>query len=91
MNNQPSEDFFSQMVVIKSRERLTPKQVVLSLLRVKAWKQTDLANKIGISKQALNNYLSGRWGIPTQIKIKIAKALECDSSAIWDLGVQKND
>lgn len=67
---------------------LTPKQIVLSLLKARAWKQVDLADKIGISRQALNNYLSGRWGVPTQIKIKIAQALEVDSSVIWDLGAK---
>lgn len=61
------------------------KECILILLRERAMKQVDLADKIGLTRQALNNYISGRWAIPTQIKIKIARALEVDSSVIWNL------
>lgn len=78
-------NFFLTGDVKESKKRLTPKQVVLSLLRAKAWTQVNLADRIGLSRQAVNNYLSGRWAVPTQIKIKIAEALGVDSSVIWDL------
>jgi len=83
-NSQDNTIFFNSPVK-ESIKKLSPKQVVLSLLRARAWKQVDLADKVEISRQALNNYISGRWGVPTQIKVKIAEALEVDSSVIWDL------
>ena len=90
-SNSSLKDFFLNSDVKESiekpsqKQKLTPKQVIVSLLRAKARKQVDLADKVGLSRQALNNYISGRWGVPTQIKIKIAEALEVDSSVIWDL------
>lgn len=82
----PTRDspIFLNTPVKESITKLSCKQVVLSLCRAKAWKQTDLAREVGISRQALNNYISGRWGVPTQIKLKIAAALQVDSSVIWD-------
>lgn len=77
--------FFIRGEVKKGKETLSPQQVIRSLCRVRAWKLTDLAREVGISKQALNHYLHGWWVVPTAIKIKIAQALEVDSSAIWDL------
>lgn len=84
-SNSQDNNIFLNMPVRDSRNKLLPKQVILSLLRAKALKQVDLADKIGISRQALNHYISGRWAVPTQIKIKIAEALDVDSSVIWDL------
>jgi len=71
--------------VIKSNTTLSPREVILSLLRARNWTKVRLATEIGISKQALHNYLTGRWRIPTQTKIKIAQILEVDSAVIWDL------
>lgn len=67
------------------KNRLCVRDVVKILCRERALKLVDLARKIGISRQGLNNYISGRWAVPTQIKIKIAEALGVDSSVIWDL------
>lgn len=78
----PNKNFFSIEGVQKST--LRPREVILSLLRVKAMTQADLAREVGVSRQCINNYLSGNWGVPTKIKIKIAQVLEVDSSAIWD-------
>ena len=83
-------NFFLNSQVRDSKNKLSPKEVILALLRVKALKQVDLADKVGMSRQALNSYISGRWIIPSQIKIKIAQALDVDSSAIWDLEEKKN-
>jgi lambda repressor-like predicted transcriptional regulator len=61
------------------------RDIVKILCRERGLKLTDLATKIGITKQSLNHYISGRWAVPTQIKVKIARALNVDSSVIWDL------
>jgi len=79
-----NKDFFSQEGVRKRPLELSPRQVVLSILRTKGLKQTDLAKKVGITKQTLHNYLKGCWDVPITIKIKIAQALKVDSAAIWD-------
>jgi len=84
----PTEPSSLNLPVKESPRGLSPKQVILSLLRAKGWKQTDLAREIGITKQGVNNYISGRWKVPTQIKLKIARALRIDSSVIWDLEVK---
>lgn len=81
--------FFLNEGIKKTKERLSPEQVIRSLLRAKNWKQTELADKIGMSAQALNNYLRGFWEFPTSVKIKIAQAFEIDSSVIWDLEGKK--
>lgn len=83
-SNSSGQAFFCKEGVKERTKTLSPREVILSLLRAKAWKQADLAREIGVTRQCINNYLSGRWGVPTQIKIKIAQALEVDSSAIWD-------
>jgi len=93
MDNTPTKDFFipEQVKLCKKSISYTPLDIVKILLRERAMKQVELAEKIGLSRQALNNYLRGEWAAPTQIKIKIAEALEVDSSVIWDLEIKKND
>lgn len=83
------KNFFLKLPVKEGKERLSPKQVILSLLRAKNMTQADLGREIGLSRQAINNYLRGFWEVPTQTKIKIAQALEVDSSVIWDLEDRK--
>ena len=83
--NESTKSFFLNKGVKECKKQLTPKEVIDVLLRERAWKQVELADKVGLSRQGLNNYISGRWEIPTQIKIKIARVLEVDSSVIWDL------
>ncbi len=87
-NNIPSKDFFLREGVLKGIKGrpYTPFDVVKILLRERAMKQTDLAREIGMSKQALHNYICGRFAVPTQIKLKIAQALNVDSAVIWDFG-----
>lgn len=80
---------FNEKIVVKdciNKPSLTPLEIVKILLKERALKQVDLAAKIGMSRQGLHNYLRGVWVVPTQIKIKVAEALEVDSSVIWDLG-----
>ncbi len=83
------ESFFLAEGVKESKIKLSPREVILSLLRAKNWNQVKLADEIGISRQGLNNYLRGFWDYPTSIKIKIAQALEVDSAVIWDLEDKK--
>jgi len=82
-------DFFLDLHVKESKTKLSPEQMIRSFLRERNWKQSELAEKIGLSRQALNNYLRGFWIFPTSIKIKIAQAFEIDSSVIWDLEERK--
>lgn len=89
-NNNESKDFFLDKGIKKNKIKLSPREVILTLLRERNWKQTELADKIGISAQGLNNYLRGFWEYPTSIKIKIAQAFEVDSAVIWDLE-EKNE
>ena len=85
VKNNEAEPFFCPKVVLNGFKQLSVKEIVLALLRERNWTQVDLSNRIGLSKSSLNNYISERWATPTQIKIKIAQALEVDSSVIWDL------
>lgn len=83
-----SDDTFfldKQVIDCQKKQSLTPLEIVKVLLKERAMKQVDLADKIGMSRQGLHSYLSGKWVVPTQIKIKIAEALEVDSSVIWCL------
>ncbi len=84
-DNSKAKAFFLPEEVRKSHKNLSPREVILTLLRAKNWKKVDLAREIGYSKQALHNYLNGIWAIPTQVKIKIAQAFSVDSAVIWDL------
>ncbi len=88
MDNSTQTNFNVDYEVKHSKEKhiQTPLEIVKILLKERAMKQTDLADKIGMSRQGLHNYLRGFWVTPTQIKIKVAEALNVDSSVIWDLG-----
>lgn len=88
-NNSSTKDFFCLKGIKENKRKLSPREVILSLLRTRNWKQTQLARIVGISPQALNNYLRGYWGFPTSIKIKIAQAFQVDSAVIWDLEYSK--
>jgi len=77
------------MPVKNSKKKLSPEQVIRALLLERNWKQSELAEKIGLTRQALNNYLRGFWIFPTSIKIKISQAFGIDSSVIWDLEERK--
>lgn len=77
--------FFLKEGVSVGKKKLTPREVILSLLRAKNMKQTDLAREIGYTKQSLYKYLNGFWDVPFKVKIKIAQVLEVDSAVIWDL------
>lgn len=82
--------FLFEEGVKESKSTLSPKEVILSLLRAKNWTQAELGKQIGLSRQAINNYLRGHWEFPTPTKIKIAQALGVDSAVIWDLEEKKN-
>ena len=86
VTNTSDKNFFLTSEVKKCiKHTLDVRDVVKVLCRERALKQVDLARMIGLTRQGLNNYISGRWNPPTQIKIKIAAALKVDSSVIWDL------
>ncbi len=87
--NSPTPPIFLNREVIENHKNLSPKEVILSLIRAKNITQSELASRVGISKQALFNYINGIWGTPTGTKIRIAQSLEVDSSVIWDLEVSK--
>lgn len=54
-----------------------------TLLMTKNWKQQDLADAVGIDKANISRICHGLY-IPTlDLRLKIAKALEVDSSIIW--------
>lgn len=84
MTNSSDKSFFVEDSV-RECKKLTPLQVIESLLRVKNLKKSELAQMIGLQRQSLNHYIHGHWTIPTSIKLKISEALEVDSSVIWDL------
>jgi len=89
-NKYPTEPFFIEKAVRSSKKKLSAQEVILSLCRAKNWRLSDLAAKIGYTRQSLNHYLHGFWDVPTRVKILIAEALEVDSSVIWDLE-EKNE
>lgn len=82
MNNTEDKSFFCDLHV-KQSKRLSPELMIRALLKERNWKQSELAQKIGMTRQALNNYLRGFWVFPLSIKIKIAEAFGVDSSVIW--------
>lgn len=84
LSNDSNQNFFLKNDV-KQCKKLTVLDVVKVLLLERGMKQVELADKIGISRQGLNNYLRGEWTPPTRIKLKIAEALGVDSSLIWCL------
>lgn len=83
LNKISTSSFFCSKAVIECNKTLSPREVILSLLKARNWTQSKLAKEIGISKQALHNYLKGVWDFPTRTKIKIAETLSVDSAVIW--------
>jgi len=85
LSNSSSPNFFLKEPIKKNKETLSPRQIILALLKERNWKQTDLAREIGMSPQGVNNYLRGFWEFPVSVKIKIAQALKVDSCVVWGL------
>ena len=69
---------------------LSPRIMILALLRERNWKQIELADKLGISKQTLYEYFSEEnRDVSYKIKIKIAEVFGVDSAVIWDFPIPK--
>lgn len=88
-SDSTQKGFFSKIDVREGKKTLTPEQQIEALLRAKNWNKSKLASEIGMQRQSLNHYLHGFWAVPTSLKVKIAVALNVDSSVIWDLEGRK--
>lgn len=51
------------------------------IMRIRGISQAELARKVGLSRGAISNYLSGRYEPKTEILYLLAKALDC--SFVW--------
>jgi putative transcriptional regulator len=55
----------------------------------KAWTQADLADKIGVSRQAINSIETGKFVPSTVLALKMAKVFKTSVEEIFQL--EKND
>jgi len=81
-NQSSSPDFFLTKDVSVCREIPLKNRFKVLLLR-KGWSQSHLADIIGITRQTLNRIVNGDWIPTSQIKLRIAEALDCDSLVIF--------
>jgi len=56
---------------------------ILTLLKEKTMKQTELANALGVDKSYVNRIVRGRQKPTNEIMIRIARILETDSRVIF--------
>lgn len=62
---------------------------IIDLRKVKGWTQTELAEKIGISRNLYSNYELGRTHMTDEIIIALAKVFKVSTDDI--LGISKNN
>lgn len=77
-----NKDFFV-LKDVSGRLELTLKDRVKLLLLRLGRSQNWLADQTGVSKGSMSKFVNGQWGIPSQIKIRMAEVLECDSLVLF--------
>ncbi len=65
------------------KQRRDTNEALLTLLRDKCLKQTELAQKINVDKSYINRIIHNKEEAPILLKIKIAKVLGVDSRVIF--------
>ena len=71
----------TQPIKVQNRTNI----VLLSLLKEKGLKQTDLANAVYLDKSYINRVIHGSEEAPEVLKIKIAKVLGVDSRVVFPI------
>ncbi len=78
----PKETFtFNSGISVRLEVRLKDRFKIL--LRRKGISQNELADLIGINKGTLSKIVNGDWTPTSQLMIKIAQHLDCDSAVIF--------
>ena len=78
-NDKP---FFKAQQVKKCKDKGL-KSRLQTLIYSKGMEECHFYNSLQISRQYWYNISWGLWDIPIGLKVKIAKALDSDTSAIW--------
>lgn len=82
MENTTSPDTSLNSEVKRCKDRLL-KERLKTLIKSKGLSEADFYNDLGISRQYWFFISWGLWDCPIEIKVRISKALEIDTSLIW--------
>ena len=88
-DNMEKKTFFLTEQVKKSKITINKKKDILlkerlrTLIKSKGLSEADFYHKIGLEKQYWYSISWGLLEIPLDVKVKIAKALDSDTSVIW--------
>ena len=82
MENTTSKDFSSIKDVSVYSEIPLKERVQILLLR-KGLSQNQLADEVGCGRGTMSKIVNNDWIPTSQIKIKMAKILECDSLVLF--------
>jgi transcriptional regulator with XRE-family HTH domain len=56
-------------------------------MRIRQYKQADLARLTGLAKGGISNYVTGRYEPKSDVISKLAKALNCSEMWLWGYDV----
>jgi len=81
-NKELQERFFLNSAVRRGKDKAL-KIRLQTLIKAKGISEPDFYNSLGYSKQVWYAISWGIWEATIEHKVKIAKALDVDSSVIW--------
>jgi putative transcriptional regulator len=75
---------------IRKHQRLCPVKNRLRVLRTERnWSQQELANRVGVSRQAINAVETGRFDPSLPLALKLARTFDASVEAIFELEQQR--
>ena len=84
-NNTPKQTIFLDSHIRRSKDKAI-KIRLQTLIKSKGMSENEFYKNLGYSAQVWYAISWGIWETTIEHKVRIAKALEVDSSVIWDLG-----
>ena len=82
-SNQTRSSLFFINHAVRVRLHIPIKDRVKILLRRKGISQNKLADRVGINKGTMSQIVNGLWTPASQIMLRIAEELDCDSVVIF--------
>lgn len=82
INPNENKRFFLNGGVKESKDYAL-KTRLQTLIRAAGMSEPDFYNQLRLSRQLWYYYSWGVWECPVEVKVRISKALNTDSSAIW--------
>ncbi|OMF54658.1 hypothetical protein BK138_15985 [Paenibacillus rhizosphaerae] len=66
------------------------KCLLLSLINRKGWTQAEFARRMGVTRQFVNDLISGKAKMSFEFAINAAHLLDCSTSDLYELKIERN-